>query len=1012
MAELTKTRTDEELKSSNYNYYLAYNIKPDEKDDAKKIETVMNQRKNTFAQSTKSIDSRLKELFDDAKEIMKDNAGRKKEFDAAKKFKLDEAIKTMTSFANMRGKIYQSDIDNIVKQKWVTLEELKSGVKDVQIFDDTQKILNLKEKNDMEEYLVTLGKKDFYDFLDLTENDNIEALQKKRAELYSKATSNTNKNSQVTATGKLAGYTKIFENQNSKKNYDIYLKTKDIWDELKLWKSSSNAVFQEKELIELSGKIKIALNTSDISLVEKLLKEGLDFNGIIAAGGIGDKIDLEICEYCGKAFSNEKNPKSCPHCGESFEIICWNCGGKAPNTAKNNTCPTCGATKAHSQRFDTVVKKIENLLVQPGVSVNEIKNELNNLKNLLPDYNKAATSNLAKKAKEYQEKVDKKVKEEETVGTAYKEEYEKIAELVSLKKYITASGAVTALKNKYPTYNAEKTSTLNAGISSVVSRIKQHTDKAKTLVAQNNEDAALTEVAAALDLATDCVEAPQIISKFPPKAPDSISAVIKENSAQITWVQNKPQKLSTYTLIRKSGSPPASPTDGTVVASELSINFFEDKSIASDTPYYYAVFSSRLGVHSSIVSTAAPLTVYFDVSNIRQEIVSGKIVVKWEAPLNASEVEVIRKKGQTPPAKREDGQKISVKNNESFEDSDYDKAGNSYLFVCVYKNNRSKGLTRTFKTFEELKPLSNVKIEQNTTTSFTLSCDKMISGKRGIYYSTQDINCKIGSTLQVADFKNFYKGINEASLLATDDNTATFNLPPDKAYYVYPVVCNEQLLIVSKPIIVNTMIGLAQIAHSQTSTEVVITGRLHPSAKNIIAKVSNKAFPTTLDSDGDKISFAKDDFANKGGLHIKLKMNADNYITIFAETEIDGVKSITCGTRLNTVITLREKATVLYTMKYTVSAAKSFSIKIDFQSDTSATIPELMLVMGSPKPLNKNEGQLVDRTPVLTLKKGFFGGKYTASVSINSTPVAVNTKFALFPSADNNFLTLKEVRSL
>jgi len=254
--------------------------------------------------------------------------------------------------------------------------------------------------------------------------------------------------------------------------------------------------------------------------------------------------------------------------------------------------------------------------------------------------------------------------------------------------------------------------------------------------------------------------------------------------------------------------------------------------------------------------------------------------------------------------------------------------------------------------------------------------------------------------------------MNEASLLVSDDNTATFNLPPDKAYYVYPAVCNEQLLIVSKPVIVNTMIGISQISYSESSNEIVITGRPHLFAKTIIAKVSNTAFPVTLNSDGVNLSVKKDDFVSKG-MSIKLKANSESYITIFVETENEGIKSTTCGVRLSNVITQKEKATIHFVMTVNVSATKSFPIKIDFQADTPETIPELMIVKGSPRPLNKNEGQLVDRTPVITLKKGLLsGGKYAASVTIKSPPVAVNTKFALFPAADNKFLTFKEVKSL
>jgi len=1016
-------RTPEELNNPDFNYYFAYVIDPSE-NDSRKIEATMAQRKNPWTQGT-PVQRRLIVLYAEAVKIMTDKALRDEELQAAKKFKLETAEKAIVAIVRGRGAIYKSDLIKMADAsgKWLTADEiekkiaylLKQGAK---LVDDTKRSLDFLTYDKIDKFLKTIGKSNLYDLLGAAQNTSVSSLQSAVTNTYNAVSGKTDPKS--TATNGVCGEAKkVFKDDNSKKIYDIYLATRDIWDEFALRRSTGISEMELKEFLAYSEKAKNVLrplNINDVDYIEVLLAEGLNYFRIAVAGGKERGIDLEDCPYCGKAYANNDNPKECPHCHNPLEIVCWNCGGKAPYTVKKNTCPSCGAAKEHSARFEAIVKKIESLLVQPDVSLTDIRTELNNLKNVLPDYKKVTASKLAKKVADYQEKIDKKDKEEETVGRAYKEEYEKIQDLINLKKYISASGAVTTLKNKYPKYNLSKTEALSASISSIVTKVKQHVDKARTFTAQNNEEAAVSEIAAVLDLSTDYIEANQILSKFPPKAPENVNAKIKENSALITWVQNKPQNLVTYMVIRKNGSRPTSITDGTVVASELSINFFEDKTIVSGVPYYYAVFSSRLGINSPFLCATTPVVTYFDVSNIRQEIATGKIIVKWETPQNVSEVEVIRKKGLTPPTGREDGQKIHVKNNETFEDSDYDKAGNSYFFVCSYKNDKgitfSRGVTRTFKVFEEIKPLSNVKIEQNGTTSFTLSCDKVMSGKRGIYYSTQDIGCKFGSTLKITEFKNFYKGINEACLLVSDDNTASFNLPPDKAYYVYPSISNEQLLIVSKHFILNTMIGVSQINYSESSDEVVITGRPHSFAKTIIAKVSNNAFPDTPNSEGVTLSVKKDEFVDKG-LHIKLKANDKSYITIFTETESEGIKSTTCGVRLNNVITQRPKVTVQYAMTVNVSAAKSFPIKIDFQSEAPETIPELILVKGSPRPLSKNEGQLVDRTPTLTLKKGLLSsGKYTASYTVKSPPVAVNTKFALFPSADNRFITFKEVRSL
>jgi len=1018
-------RTSDELKNPDYNYYLAYSIDPSEK-DTKKIETSMAQRKNTFTQGS-VIQRRLKDLYAEAVAIMTDQAQRAEEHKNAKALKMETAKNAIVAIVRGRGAIYKSDLIKMADAsgKWFTSDELEKEIayltqQGAKILDDTKRSLDFLTYDKVEKLLKTIGKNDLYDLLSSPANTAPATLQSAVTTLYNAVSGKTDPKS--TATNQVCGEAKkIFKDASTQKYYDIYLATKDIWGEFALRRSTGISEIELKEFLAYSEKAKNALKTlgiTNVDDIEVLLAEALFNYRISVAGGAERSVDLEDCPYCGMSYANIGNPKACPHCHQPLEIICWNCGGKAPNTVKKNTCPTCGASKAHSSRFDVLTKKIDNMLLQPDISLINLQTEINNLQNILPDYKIAPTSKLAKKANEYQEWVNSKIKEEETVGKTYRAEYEKVQELINLKKYMSASSAVATLKAKFPVYNAIKTEALVNTINAKISAVKQHAERAKAFAAQNSEETAIAEVASALAICTDYIEGKQIIAKFPPKAPQSVTTSIKENVALVNWTVSRPQNMVTFSVLRKTGSTPTSISEGTVVASELTINYFEDSTIASGTPYFYGVFASRIGVYSPLVCASAPIVTYLDVSNIRQDIVSGKIVVRWETPLYISEVEVIRKKGLTPPVSREDGQRISCKNNTSFEDSDYDNAGNSYLFICVYKSdrgvvNRSKGVTRTFKTYEELKPLSAVKIEQNGATAFTLTTEKISSGKLGVYISLQEINCKFGTTLQIAEFGVQYKNLSKITLMTAEEHIALFSLPADKTYFVYPYVYNEQLLIVSKPVLVNTMTAVKQISVTEPTkdSEIIITGQPHSLALNIVAVVSNTAFPAVLSSDGIKYSVTKEDFIS-GGIRLKLKTNAESFITLFAEIVQDGVKTVSFGVRLPAPISIHERVTVLYKMSENVSNTKSFPIKIDFQADFSTTIPPLTLVKGNPRPLSVNEGQLVDTTPMITLNKGLFsGGKYVASLSINSAPVPVNMKFAVFFASACKHITLKQVKT-
>jgi hypothetical protein len=83
-----------------------------------------------------------------------------------------------------------------------------------------------------------------------------------------------------------------------------------------------------------------------------------------------------------------------------------------------------------------------------------------------------------------------------------------------------------------------------------------------------------------------------------------------------------------------------------------------------------------------------------------------------------------------------------------------------------------------------------------------------------------------------------------------------------------------------------------------------------------------------------------------------------------------------------------------------------------FESDVEVKMPAILLMKGRPRPLNKTEGELVERVEGITLKKGMFAKKYTAKCVVSVPPAAVNMKYIIFPAEDKCDVKLREVLTM
>jgi len=599
----------------------------------------MAKRKNTFTQGT-PVMRRLKDLYDEAVTIMTDKALREKELQDAKKFKLDFVEKLLVDKVNNGGSIYKSDYKKMAElnKKWITADEIEKKVaylkqQGAEIIDDTKTKLDFSTYDKIEKLLNTIGKSDLYSLLEESQNTPVGTLQSAIITTYNAAAGKTDYKS--TAINQVCGEAKkVFKDDDAKKHYDVYLATKDIWDEVALKQKGGIAFISAAEFLAYSVRTKKALKISDLKEKKEFLAEGLLYFHITVSGG-KKYINLEPCPHCGSFYNSDDNPKVCLHCSKPLEILCWNCGGKAPFTVKNKTCPSCGAADNHNARFDDVVKNIDNLLVQPGISINVIQTELNNLRNLLPDYKKISTSKLAKKVAEYQEKIEKKRKEEEAAGRKYLEELEKIKELIKQKKYYTASGEVENFKGKFPGIN----------VSSHETQIKNALSQAQTAFANTKKlppSGQADECLAILQNCADFRPAIEYLQSAPPEACKNLSVGIDDSSgcANISWQRSPGQSVS-YRLVRKLGKEiPVNEIDGKVLTDNKNETAYRDNNILPGQWYSYAVFAVRYGVFSSAAGKSVILLA--DVTDANAEQIDKAIHLTWNNPKNCTGVTVYR----------------------------------------------------------------------------------------------------------------------------------------------------------------------------------------------------------------------------------------------------------------------------------------------------------------------------------------------------------------------------------
>ncbi len=1033
---ISKIRTAEELKNSDLNYFIAFDIAPTET-NTKKITDALIAKRNTFARNVNPITARLNELKEDIDQTMLNDAvcsqdangsyvytpssgGRKKEAERAKEFYKKRAI-NMASTLCKSGYIEDTKIDEIAKRFYITAQDILDGIKT--LLDGgviLKKIARVKREvafsnfKKMEAYLKTIAKKDLYDFSELPDNTPLDQLFKKQEEIYNISSKKAN-DAKAKASQDLSGIGKVvFKSEAAKREYDIYLKCKvKVWDNLSTLYDSGVRAINDKFFTECLDAMRSCAGLG-AEAAEKELYAYMENFKITREGA--DKIKIAVCPYddCGKSYVWREGLKNCPVCGRPLEIKCWNCGEIMSLADGNNACPKCGATVGNRGEFDVAQKQFAFLLKNPASSEMDLIGAINAMENVYPEYEKFPESVVCKALSAAKVQLDEHKKKIAAANALYDKYVKEIGVQIAKKCFYKADELLSKLKVEDPTFDTKE---FENKISAAIKSAKQFVDSAAVALKSGKEEAAVENCGKALEICADCVSAKQVLKSYPPKSPKNLKVRVIKNSVKLDWMTDGNQNAVTYSVIRKAGSPPADERDGEIIDEELSVNFSEDASVSPATPYYYGVFAVRGEVASSVARSEEPAAVFPDVKAVRQEKISGAIKASWTQPDNVKCVEVYKKAGSVPPSSPQDGTKIETDGLKGFTDRAAGEDKCSYLVVCKYDYDGGErvscGVRATYKAFSIPEELKNVRLSGGGSVDFVLDSDMPSGGAINLYSCDNYTEFAFGEADEKSAFAKKCRDLKPLDSVSVAENKLRFYIPEGKILWLYPVVENEQLYAVSKPLLINTVQGVKNLNVVQKNGSITIEGTIAPSVRNVIAIINNQKFAQSIDDQGEKRTCSAAEFNDNKGFYIALRPGV-YYITLFAEFIEGGKKLYSGATCLPEVIDNREKTAVKYCLDFKPSVTSSYKVKLDFYSDQPIELPPVDIVSGFPKPLNKNSGAVIGTFRGGELKKKLFKqGYYLSGQVIVSSAKSMKDRLVLFFTSDSEkHIQLKEVQKI
>lgn len=324
--KIPKTRTQIELNTASFNYFIALKLNTHET-NIEMIEKAISQIRGTMDDDYYGM--RLKELVPDITEVMVNDAmynnsteqyepktgAQKREAEAAKHFKLDEAMLLVKNICLNNGMMRKSMLKKIYEgankeAKCFQFSDLEkefiawNSESMVKYVDDTAGIrIPLKEFDVITKLLqALLNISNLYEFLEISQKASSQEISQAKKDKYVEYISKGDRNQR--SLGKnLCGYVEmVLSDDEKKKQYDYYIKIQEkVWKQFALRKQYGLESLPLNEYNIFATIIKNTLNL-DNDAVDEMLCAGLKAYGLVLVGANNKSDELITCPHCVKTF--------------------------------------------------------------------------------------------------------------------------------------------------------------------------------------------------------------------------------------------------------------------------------------------------------------------------------------------------------------------------------------------------------------------------------------------------------------------------------------------------------------------------------------------------------------------------------------------------------------------------------------------------------------------------------------------------------------------------------------